>query len=55
MDDYDFPEYGKWGTLKYPYKGYIRARVIGREQYQFVVDVSSGASFTVYPDEIDFD
>ncbi|MCC8115095.1 MAG: glyoxalase [Bacteroidales bacterium] len=48
-----FPEFGKECRLLTPYRGYRYATIIDIEDCLFIVQVSSGASFHVYPDEIE--
>lgn len=48
-----FPEFGKECRLLTPYKGYHYAVIIDITDCMFVVQVSSGASFQVYEDEIE--
>ncbi len=49
----NFPEYGKECRLLTPYKGYRYAIIVDRTECLFIVEISSGASFQVYPDEIE--
>lgn len=56
MDYYtDFKEYGWQCNLVKPFSGYYRGTVIGKEDYRYAVQFSSGAVGLFYADEIYFD
>ena len=54
MFDIDFPEYGRQCELNTPWRGYARGTIVGRSEYRFIVEFSSGAQIEVYDDEISF-
>lgn len=49
-------EDGRLATLKQPWKGYSRIRLVRQAGYKWIVEIcGSGAQLEVYEDEFDLD
>ena len=47
---------GKYATLKMPYRGYTRIRIVEKECYKWIVEIcGSGKELEVYDDEFILD
>ena len=51
----EIKNFGKEVCLKTPYKGYKYGRIVGRNGYLYIIQLSSGLELECYDDEFDIE